>query len=332
VDSERALKIEMSRALDEVLPPAPWLEAAVREDLYKRRSSRSRRRDQGKPGLVWPRSAMQLAAAVLIVVLAAAALAAFLDLRYRATNVSPAAMDVPGYQSLVSRDLDRLVSAGNGIDCTTLQSTCPAPGKPVFTAYQRLSNDLDASKPPARFAVIDAQLRRHLAAAMADLNGVFAAYAAKDQVALDRDNYLLDAQGEWVRVITRSIAQSKQGTVSTYIESIRAAKQGLTACDSCRIGSGECTEIQTVLCEADVVYAKIDIESLEAALVGVAAPTSLAAQDELLQRDLVHADVDVLSMATAQLTGDQTGFNASLHLLEQALPAVDADLAAIPGG
>ena len=87
MDSERALKVELSRALDEVLPPAPWLEAAVREDLRKRRAKRSASRGQGKPRMAWPRSAMQFAAATLIVVLAGAALAAFLDLRYRATHV-----------------------------------------------------------------------------------------------------------------------------------------------------------------------------------------------------------------------------------------------------
>ena len=70
MDNERALKIELRRALDEVLPPAPWLEAAVREDLRKRRSSRSASRGQSKPLMVWPRSAMQLAAILLIVLVA----------------------------------------------------------------------------------------------------------------------------------------------------------------------------------------------------------------------------------------------------------------------
>src|SRR5258708_37448850 len=113
MDSERALKIELRQALDEVLPPAPWLESAVREDLRKRRPSRSGSRGQDKPRMVWPGSAMQFAAAMLIVVLAAAAFAAFLDLRPRATHVAPAALDVAAYQAMVSRDLDRLGSPRN---------------------------------------------------------------------------------------------------------------------------------------------------------------------------------------------------------------------------
>jgi hypothetical protein len=336
VDSEQNLRIELRRALDEVLPPAPWLESAVREDLRKRRSSRSATRPQGKPRLVWPRGAVQFAAAMLIVVLAAAALAALLDLRYRATHVAPAGMDVSAYQAMVSRDLDRLISAGNGVDCVTLQSTCPAPGKPVSTAYQRLSDDLDASKPPARFAVIDAQLRRHVVAAMADLDGVFAAYAAKDQTALDRANYLLNAQGNAVGTMSRSIVQSSEGSILAYVDSLRTASQNLALCTGCqpleRTGSVDCTVIQTAVCEADVVYATSDVESVEAALVSVAAPASLAAQDALLQRDLARADSGLLAMAKAQLTDDQAGFSSGRQLLQSALPMVNADLAGILGG
>lgn len=336
MDNDRALKIELSRALDEVLPPVPWLEAAVREDLRKRRAIRSAIRGQGKPHLVWPRSGMQLAAAMLIVVLAAAALAAFLDLRDRATHVGPAALDAPAYQALVSRDLDRLVSAGNGVDCVTLQSVCTAPGNPVFSAYKALSDDLNGSEPPARFAVIDAQLRRHVVAALADLNAVFAAYAAQDQTGLDRANYLLNAQGVSVGTMSRSIVQSREGSILAYIESLRAAKQNLAVCTGCqpleRTGSVDCAAIQTAVCEADIVYATNDVESVEAALVSVAAPSSFSAQDALLQHDLARADSGLIAMANAQLTDDQTGFDASRQLLQQALLMASADIAGILGG
>src|SRR5258708_5105073 len=167
MDSERALKIELRPALDEVLPPAPWLESPVREALRKRLSSRSGgpAHDQPRkvePRMVWRRSAMQFAAALLVVVLAAAALAAVLDLRYRAAHVVPATMDVTAYQAMVSRDLDRLLSAGNGVDCVTLQSTCPASGTPVLNTYMRLAGDLDGSEPPDGCARIMRRLPRHV--------------------------------------------------------------------------------------------------------------------------------------------------------------------------
>jgi hypothetical protein len=278
---------------------------------------------------------MQFAAAMLIVVLAAAALAAFLDLRSRATHVGPSAMDAPVYQAMVSRDLDRLVSAGNGVDCVTLQSACPAAGKPVLNAYRALSDDLNGSEPPARFAVIDAQLRRHVGAAMADLNAVYAAYAAQDQTELDRANYLLNAQGVSVGTMSRSIVQSREGSILAYVESLRSANQNLALCTGCepleRTGSVDCDAIQTAVCEADIVYATTDVESVEAALVSVAAPSSLAAQDALLQRDLARADSGLLAMASAQLTDDQAGFSAGRQVLQQALSMVNADIAGILG-
>jgi hypothetical protein len=338
VDSERALRIELSRALDEVLPPAPWLEAAVKDDLRKRRSRswsgrgsvNSQRR---RP--VWPRSAVQVAAGVVIVVLVGAALAAFFESRYFTPRSEPAALDLVSYQAMVNSDFNRLSYSGSGIDCTTVNSNCPGPGKQVLGAIQRFIDDLNHYQPPASLAATNGLMRRHLAAGIADLNGVFAAYAAKDQVALDRNNYLFNSQGEWLSAITTSIAKSQQGTVASYIDSVRAGKQVMASCNGCRpleLAGQDCAEIQTMLCEADVVYAKLDIETLESALVTVTAPTSLADQDALLQRDLAQADAAVLALASAQLTGDQAGFNTARVLLAQKLLAIDADLAGIVNG
>jgi Tol biopolymer transport system component len=74
VDSERELKSELRYALNEVLPPAPWLEATVIEDLRRRRS-RATARSSRRPwiSLPWPQSRVRLAAAVLVIVVAAAA-------------------------------------------------------------------------------------------------------------------------------------------------------------------------------------------------------------------------------------------------------------------
>jgi hypothetical protein len=337
VDNEQALRIELRRALDEVLPPAPWLESAVKEDLSKRRSRGWAGRGSGNSQRrrpVWPRSAVQLAAGVLIVVLAGAALAAFFESRYFTPRSEPAALDLVSYQAMVSSDFNRLSSSGSGIDCTTVQSNCPGPAKQVLGAIQRFLDDLNRFQPPTSLAVTNGLMRRHLAGGIADLNGVLAAYAAKDQVALDRDNYLFNAQGEWLSAITTSISQSQQGTVASYIESVRAGKQGMTSCNGCRplqLAGQDCAEIQTVRCEADVVYAKLDIETMESALVSVTAPSSLVDQDALLQHDLAQADAGVLAMASAQLTGDQDGFNTGRGLFAQKLLAIDADIAGIVG-
>lgn len=337
MDSEQNLRIELRRALDEVLPPAPWLETAVKDDLRKRRSRGSAGLGRGKSqqtAIAWPRSTVQFAAGVLIVVVAGAALATYLEVRSLAPRSEPAALDLAAYQAMVSSDYSRLIYSGSGIDCTTVQSNCPGPGKQVLGAIQRFLDDVNRSQPPSSLAVTNGLMRRHLAASIAILNGMFAAYAAKDQVALDRDNYLFSAQGEWLSAITTSISQSQQGSPASYVASVRAAKQGMTSCNGCRpqqLAGQDCAEIQTVVCEADVVYAKLDIETLESALVSLTAPSSLVGQDALLQRDLAQADAAVLALASAQLTGDQAGFNNARALLAQKLPAIDADLAGILG-
>ncbi|MFI4978672.1 MAG: hypothetical protein ACHQC8_08365, partial [Solirubrobacterales bacterium] len=149
-------------------------------------------------------------------------------------------------------------------------------------------------------------------------------------------NYLLNAQGVSVGTMSRSIVQSREGSILAYVESLRTANQNLAVCTGCqpleRTGSVDCAAIQTAVCEADIVYATNDVESVEAALVSVAAPSSFSAQDALLQRDLARADSGLLAMANAQLTDDQTGFDASRQLLQQALSMANADIAAILGG
>jgi hypothetical protein len=131
VDSERALKIELRQALDEVLPAAPWLEAAVRDDLRKRRSRSAVNKGRGTSRLVqtvWPRTPMQVAAGVFIVLLAAAAVAAFLGLRSHATQTEPAGpLSIAAYQTMVGEDSNLAASSGDITSCTSLQSICPAP-------------------------------------------------------------------------------------------------------------------------------------------------------------------------------------------------------------
>src|SRR5260370_21222801 len=123
MDSERALKIALRRAVGEVLRPAPWRESAVREDLRRRRSSRSGSRAQDKPRMVWPRSAMQFAAALLVVVLAAAALAEDLDLRERAAPLVHATLFVTAYQNKERHLLALLLSSLHADDCLSPPST-----------------------------------------------------------------------------------------------------------------------------------------------------------------------------------------------------------------
>jgi hypothetical protein len=330
---EQILFDRVHQALDVQVPDGAYEQ--LRSALQRKSAGRGKARFQQTRGAL-PRPALQLAAAVLVVVIAAAAVVTFLQLRSNAPRSAPA-LSIVAYQTTLKRDVGILDSAGDGVSCTTLQSTCPQPGRPVLKAYQRWLDDLNGSEPPAKFAVIDAQMRKHLAAGIADLNAVFAAHAAHNQDGLDRAGAEAQRQGDWLNAVTDAIVYSSQGTAAGYADSVLAARrQGLDVCPECQSlsssGPIDCTGSQEANCEGDVAFARSAIEDLEAAVMRVAAPGSLAAQDSLLQRDLAEADTAVLAMATAQLTGDQGGFSAGRLLFQRALPAVNADIAGILGG
>jgi hypothetical protein len=335
VDNERQLKTELRRALDDVLPPVPWLEAAVTENLRGRRSRKSIDRHVDKPQthVAWPRPVLQLAAGLLIVVLAATAVAAFLELRYREPQSTPAgSLTIAAYQALVSRDDGELIVSRND-DCSTLQSACPAPGRPALSALQRWVDDLNRSTPPTRFAVIDAQLRRHLAANISALHAVFTAYQAKDLSALQRTNYAAGIEANWLDDVATSISTSHQGTVAAYVGSLQVGERNLGSCTSCQSLSLSdqvvCTGDQAMRCLYEIFYAESVIGEFEASLVRVVAPNSVTAANVVVEQDLARADTALLSMTAALLAGDQAGFDAGRVLLQQALSAINPDVARI---
>lgn len=336
MDNDRTLKIELRQALDEVLPAAPWLEAAVRDDLRNRRENRSVDRGPGKPRMALPRHAMQLVAVLLILLVAGTAVVTFIKLRDNAQQSTPAGtLSVQAYQAMVSRDDGELIISGSP-DCSTLQSSCPGAKRLNLAALQRWLNDLDRSAPPARFGVIDAQLRRHLAANITDTNAVFTAYQAKDQSGLERMNYATQIGGGYLDDAATSIANAHQGTVVAYIASVRVGEQNLGSCTSCqslRLSDPiVCTGDPAMSCLYEIFYAESVIGEFEASLVRVVAPDSITAADALLQEDLASADVALLTSIAAVLNGDQAGFDAGRLLLRQSQPAINADIAGILGG
>ena len=80
MDSERELRSQFVRALDEVLPAAPWLEAAVADDLRRRRRGEpiDRGADRPQRRRLWlgrPAAQWATVAALLIVAIVAGAIA-----------------------------------------------------------------------------------------------------------------------------------------------------------------------------------------------------------------------------------------------------------------
>jgi hypothetical protein len=333
VDNERLLRNEFRRALDEVLPPAPWLETAVAEDLRQRRSRGS---VDSSPGIQQrskssPRRPMQLVAGLLVLMLAAAAVVTLVELRIHGPQSEPAgAVSIEAYQKMMSRD-DGLLNVSRDNNCSDLQSACPGSGRPVTIALQRWLDDLNRSEPPAKFAVIDTQMRRHLAAAISDLDAAFLAYQARDENGLLLTYQAVASQVHWLDISAKNIAESESGTAATYIASVRVAYQTFDGCAGCQslIAVADCMDIRSWSCEYAVIRAAATVGALEIAPVRVSAPPSLSAQDARLQNDLAQADDGVLAMATARVTGEQAAFDAGRLMLQQALLAINADIARV---
>jgi hypothetical protein len=107
VDSERALVTEFRQALDDVLPPAPWLPSTVKEKLRqnRRKGSWSMGALRSVIDVRLPRFSQKVAAAVLVVVLAAAAVGVFLTAHRLASPSVPAGHATPQAMPSQTRDL-----------------------------------------------------------------------------------------------------------------------------------------------------------------------------------------------------------------------------------
>src|SRR6202521_4959323 len=93
--------------------------------------------------------------------------------------------------------------------------------RPLVVLHQWL-DDLNRSEPPARFLVVDAQLRLHISGSIAGLNALLAASQANDSNGMDRA-YLLAVDGRvWTDAVVPSIVSSKQVTAAAYTNSVRA--------------------------------------------------------------------------------------------------------------
>ena len=326
--SEKVLKAELRRALDETLPPVPWLESRVAEGLRRERPKAVTRR---RPWGLSTRT-MQLAAAVLIVAIGVAAFVAL----HRPTPEPAGSLTVHDYQALIARDATRWNSAAvPGYDCLNLQSLCEAPGRPVQKALQTWLSDLNGVTPPDRFVVIHAQLKRHLAALVADMNALFASYKAQDQGAFDRAGNAMSIQQEWLGGVPPGIVASTDATVSNFKAHIQIVWSGTSVCTACEplisTSDPDCAQVQLRSCQIDIGLAGIAIGNLQSDLVRYVPPSALAARDEQLQFDVARADTGLLEMSKAGLTNDQAGFDAGRALLQRALPAINADITAILG-
>jgi hypothetical protein len=240
---------------------------------------------------------------------------------------------INAYKTLMVSD-DNAMGAATSNHCNTVQDAgCPAAAARVVAALQSWLDDLNRFQTPARFATIDAQMRRHVAAAIAYLNGAAAAALAKNQTALDRSIVAAVSEREWVDRQTANISHSSPATAGTYAGLVRSEKSDLDKCAGCQRLIAQaplsCDGSAATDCNSLVLDAASQVATFEGAVVLDAAPSILAAKDAQLQSDLAQGDTALIAMMGDLLKGDQAGFTAGRTSLGRALAAVDTDAATV---
>jgi hypothetical protein len=277
----------------------------------------------------------RLAAGFTLLVLVGAIVAAYLAAHNATSSRVPAGsgQTIAAYQNLVNVDDQNAIATWSAPCDTSTHAGCRADATRAIVALQQWLDDLNRSEPPARFLIVDAQLRLHLSGSIAALNALLAASQANDANGMDRA-YLLGLAGRtWTDTVVPGIVSSKQVNAVAYVASVRDEGNAMTSCTNCQILDGptnlDCSQNQTPTCQDLLDATAGPVAGFQFALAASSAPASLSAADTRLQQDLAQADSALIAMGAALSTGDQTGFNAARATLRTAFSAMDLDVSVI---
>jgi hypothetical protein len=322
---ERTLFDRIHQALD--VEPRPGAYEQLRIALAKRPV-----KPQRWPAfpMRWSKMGLRLAAVATVLVLAIAAGAAYLAAHRVAEQTTPADSEhaIAAYKLMLYDDYIKIPDVGIESTCFGDQfAACEADVSLRISVANQIQNDLNRFQPPARFAVAVGQMRRHNALQLTRLNAVLVASRAQDAAAMARSVAVVVSGRPWMDALFNSILSSQQVTVATYVGSVRNEKRNLDQCVECqdlaRQNQITCSGSQATSCQALLDSTAARILSFQTAVVLVAAPSSLATEDNRLQLELARADTALLTMGEALSAGDQAGFNAGRVSLQQAMAAVN---------
>ena len=294
----------------------------------------------------WSRMGLRMAAALTAAAIAIAVFAVFLATHHAPVGGVPAGQDqnVKAYQALTKTDYDRMSTATSSVSCATiLDPTCAAAVTTVANALQSWIDDLNAFQTPARYAVMDGQLRRHLSQAIIDLNAVVAFQKANNQSGFDLAMSASNYERAWFDPATFTIEGSYPKVAGSYHDAVSLARQGLDACANgspapgdlgcSQLSSGvSCISAGTQGCENYVQVAGTQVQTFLVSLLQNPPPSALAAKDAKLWADLAQADTDLLAITNALLAGDAAKSNSAQRAYADTIVAADNDTAVILNG
>jgi hypothetical protein len=283
----------------------------------------------------WSKMSFRFAAGLAIIAIAVAAAAATVAIHNSTNNNSPAGsrISIQAYQRLVTSDRPNPNAVWASCDDTT-HTGCLRSAQQSLPLLQKWLDDISRSEPPARFALVNAEMRAHLTQNITVLNDMVSDSEARNDAAMRRDYDLAVYGVDWTGVMVPAIAQSQLVTASTYQQLVGTQTHALDACGvPCGFGgdSSRCATSSGLNCGDLFNQAAASFGGYQAALVQDAAPSSLAPLDARLQGDLAQADTVLLAMNLLAASNDQTRFDSEMAQLIRIKAQIDADAAKITG-
>ncbi|HET7466233.1 MAG TPA: hypothetical protein VFL29_06185 [Candidatus Dormibacteraeota bacterium] len=274
---------------------------------------------------------LRLAAVVTVAVIAIALVAAYLAGQRLLVGGVPAgsSSSIAAYQALVVADHGAWTAATS--NCQTLQAqACVAELAPDRAILAKWRNDVGSSPTPQRFAVINAQMKRHLDDLIQMFDTAIAAEGTGNQALYDKVAYYATLDSAWLGHAVQGISRSHLSTASQYTALVQAHHADFVSiCSSfCPQDAAvaDCAAIDDPLCPHDIITESDFIGVIQADFVETASPAEFSDQNSALQIDLAQADNALVAMSNALLHSDAAGLKAARASYADALVAVEADL------
>ncbi len=285
----------------------------------------------------WSRMGFRLAAGVALVALAVAILAAVFAVHLASNNQVPAGsgMSIPAYQKMVANDFSNAKASWSDPCPTTDHIGCIADATRGIPVVQKWLDDLARSATPARFLVVDGEMRAHLSQNLTAQNEVLLAARAGDSAAVDRAFFVAVYAADWTDRVVPGITSSHQVDAAAYMTLVRSETQALDGCGAaCGFTSTatNCVKGEGLTCMELWGALAASLSGYQADITRDAAPASFAARDASLQRDLAQGDAVLLTMVLAVAANDQTGFNSGLLQMQRIVAQLDHDASNILQG
>jgi len=177
---------------------------------------------------------IRVAAALAAAVLAVAVGAAILAVHHGPLGSTPGGADpnVKAYQAMISSNYNAMVDQDSlGGSCVGINDAgCETILNAAVPVYQKWVSDLTAFQTPARFAILDGMLRRHLNDKITELTAIVAY-----QKTGNANGFTLAQVGdfyerEWLDPAVSTIEGSYPRVAGSYTDAVAVAKQSLEGC------------------------------------------------------------------------------------------------------